>query len=105
MASTSNECQLQLVLQTFEKNPQFNICKTIRFYNIFHSILSIRINDVSIYVITIANSQKLTALKEEVIVREIFDLDLQGFPSRIYDVKNMANRLLTIYNTIRIGPR
>jgi len=68
MTSTSNEYQLQLAFQAFEKDPQLNIHKVIRFYNILHSTLSIRINSISIYTTIIINSQKLTALKEEVVV-------------------------------------
>jgi len=68
MTSTSNEYQLQLVLQTFEKDPQLNIRKAIRLYNILRIILSIRINGVSIYINIITNLQKLTSLKEEVVV-------------------------------------
>src|SRR6266566_7265055 len=103
MASTSNEYQLQLALQTFEKDPQLNVRKAVRLYNILHSTLSIRINSISTHAITITNSQKLTILKKEVIVREIFDLDSQGFLPRIYDIKDIVNRLLTIYDTIRVG--
>jgi len=66
--------------------------------------LSIRINDVSIHATTIANSRKLTALKEEVVVREVFDLDSRGFPPRIHNIEDITNRLLTTYNTTYIGP-
>jgi len=44
-------------------------------------------------------------LKEEVVVREVFDLDSRRFPPRIYNIKNIVNRLLTIYDAIYIGPR
>ncbi len=63
-----NERQLQFAFQTFEKDPQLDIYKTVRLYNIFHSILSYRINGRSIYIYIIANLRKLTALEEEVIV-------------------------------------
>ncbi|SRR6266566_4226020 len=102
MISTSNEYQLQLVFQAFEKDPQLSVYKVIRLYNIFHSILSIRINNVSTYVIIIANSRKLTVLKEEVIVQEVFDLDSRRFPPRMYDVEDIVNRLLAIYNAIYV---
>ncbi len=55
MASTSNESQLQLVLQTFEKDPQLSINKAIQLYNILHTILSTRIKGRSIYIDIIAN--------------------------------------------------
>src|SRR6266566_1049697 len=102
MVSTSNEYQLQLILQIFEKDPQLNIHKATRFYNILHSTLSIRINGVSTRAITIANSRKLTALKKEIVIREILDLNSRGFPPRIYDVEDIANRLLAIYDIIHV---
>ncbi len=68
MVSISNECQLQFVFQAFEKDLQFNICKVVQFYNILHSILSIRINSIFIYTIIITNLRKLTTLEKEVVV-------------------------------------
>ena len=105
MVSTSNKYQLQFIFQTFEKDPQLNVYKAIRFYNILHSILSIRINSISIYITIITNLQKLIMLEKEIIVREIFDLDSRRFPLRIYDVEDIVNRLLTIYDAIRVGLR
>jgi len=55
MASTSNEHQLQLVYQTFEKDLQFNIRKAIQLYNILCTTLSGRINDRPTYIDIIAN--------------------------------------------------
>ncbi len=104
MVSTSNEYQLQLVFQTFEKNFQLNVRKATRLYNILYSTLSIRINGVSTRTITIANSRKLTALEEEVVVQKVFDLDSRRFLPRIYDVEDIANRLLAIYDIIYVGP-
>jgi len=103
MISSSNDNQLQLVLQTFEKDLQLNIRKLARFYNILCTILSVRINGRSIHADTIANSQKLTALKKEVVVRKTFDLDSRGFPPRIHDIEDIANRLLAIYDAIYVG--
>ncbi len=102
MLSTSNKYQLQLVLQTFEKDLQLSIHKAVRLYNILRITLTYYINDRSIYADIIINSQKLTALEEEMVVQEVFDLDSQGFPPRIYNIKDIANRLLTIYNTMRV---
>src|SRR6266566_8421575 len=105
MTSTSNECQLQLAFQTFEKDPQFSVRKVVRLYNILHSTLSTRINGVSTRATIMANSRKLTALEDEVVVREVFDLDSRGFPLWMYDVEDMANRLLATCDTIRVGLR
>ena len=105
MVSTSNECQLQFVLQTFEKDLQLSVRETIRLYNIPHSTLSIRINGVSTHVITIANSRKLTALEKEVIVRKILDLDSRRFLPRIHDVEDIADcwRYAMQYTSDRVG--
>jgi len=75
MALTSNEHQLQLAYQAFEKDPQLNIRKVIRLYNIPRTIFSNRINGRSTYIDIIANSRKLTMLKKEVIVQKVFDLN------------------------------
>ncbi len=103
MALTSNEHQLQLTLQAFERDPQLSIRNTTQLYNIPRTTLSDRINGRSTYTDTIINSQKLTALKEEVIIRKILDLNLRGFPPRIYNVEDIANRLLATYDAIHIG--
>ena len=105
MASVSNKSQLQYVLQTFERDPQLNICKVVRFYNIPHTTLSVWINGRSTREDIITNSRKLTTLKEEVVIREVLDLNSQRFLSRIRDVEDIANRLLAIYNATYIGPR
>ena len=68
MASTSNECQLQLVFQTFEKDPQLSIREVVRFYNVLRITLSTQINGISVRASTIANLRKLTALEKEVVV-------------------------------------
>src|SRR6266699_5770546 len=105
MTSTSNERQLQLVFQAFERDPQLSINKAVRLYNIPRTILSDRINRRSTYADTIPNLRKLTALEEEVVVREVFDLDSRGFHPRMRNIEDMVNRLLAIYNTMRIGLR
>ncbi len=105
MASTFNKRQLQLVLQIFERDFQLDICETVQLYKIPYSILSHRINGCSIYTDTIPNLQKLTVLKEEVVVQEVLDLDSRGFPSWIYDMEDIINRLLAIYDATYIGPR
>jgi len=93
-----------LALQIFEQNLQLGIRKIIRLYKILHSTLSHRINGRSIYIDTMSNLRKLTVLEEEVVVREILDLDSRGFLPWIYNIEDIANRLLTIYDTIYIGP-
>ncbi|SRR6266566_416840 len=105
MTSTFNEHQLQLALQTLERDPQLGIREIVRLYKILHSILSYRINSRSIYTDIIFNLQKLTVLEEEVVVRKVFDLNSQIFLPRIYNMKDMVNRLLAIYDATYVGLR
>src|SRR6266699_6083239 len=104
MTSASNESQLQYTLQTFERDPQLSIRKVVRLYNIPRTTLSVRINGRSICEDIIANSRKLTALEKEMVVREVLDLNSRGFLPRIYDIEDITNRLLTIYDTMCVGP-
>ncbi len=55
MMSTSNEYQLQLVFQIFEKDFQLSIREAIQLYNISRTILTYRINGRSIYTDIITN--------------------------------------------------
>ncbi len=102
MASTSNEHQLQLACQTFEKDPQLSIRKTVRLYNILRITLFDRINSRLIHIDIIVNLRKLIVLKEEVIIQKVFNFDSRRFPLQIYDMEDMINRLLTIYDTTYI---
>jgi hypothetical protein len=49
------------------------------------------------------NRQKLTTLKEEVIIRNILDLDSRGFAPRLAGVEDMANYILESRGGERVG--
>ena len=49
------------------------------------------------------NSKKLTKLKEEVIIRHILELDLQGFAPTLGTIKDMADKLLAARATGQVG--
>jgi hypothetical protein len=51
------------------------------------------------------NSKKLTKLEEEVIVRHILNLDLQGFPPTLGAVQDMANKLLAKRGAGNVGKK
>jgi hypothetical protein len=50
-----------------------------------------------------ANSRKLTALEESVLVQHILDLATKGFPPGMSIVEDMANRLCTTREALRVG--
>ncbi len=94
---------MQFICQAFEKDPQLSIREVVQLYNILRTILSNRINGRPIYTDAIANSRKLTALEEEIVVRKVFDIDSRRFPPQMYDVEDIANRLLAIYDVTYVG--
>ena len=49
------------------------------------------------------NRQKLTKLEEEVIIRNILDLDSRGFAPRLASVEDMANYILESRGGERVG--
>ena len=53
----------------------------------------------------LANSRKLTALEELVLVQFILDLATKGFPPRVSIVGDMASRLLATRHAPRVGTR
>jgi hypothetical protein len=50
-----------------------------------------------------ANCYKLTELEEEVIVRNILDMDSRGFAPRLAGVEDMANFILKSQRGRRVG--
>ena len=47
----------------------------------------------------------MTTLEEEVVIQEILDLDSRRFLLRIYNIEDIANRLLATCDAIYVGPR
>lgn len=48
-------------------------------------------------------SRKLTPIEESVIIQYILDRDSRGFPPRLRDVEDMANKLLTDRGVGKVG--
>jgi hypothetical protein len=65
-------------------------------------MLSNRILRIPLRTTKVLNSQKLTILEEEVIIRYILDLDSRVFPPRRSTVEDIANRILADYNRGRV---
>jgi hypothetical protein len=54
---------------------------------------------------TIANSRKLSDLKEQKLVKYILDLDSRGFSPRISGIKEIANLLRVNRDAAPVGKR
>ena len=70
-----------------------SIKRATSIYTVNYTILSRRKRDTLSHRDYKPNIQKLTNLKENIIIYKILELDTQGFPSRLYNIKNIINRL------------
>jgi hypothetical protein len=77
--------------------------KATRIYNIPEPIFRARLAGRPTCNNTQPNCLKLTELKEEIIVRYIFDRDSKGFSPRLVDIEDIANYFLEAYKTKYIG--
>lgn len=94
MPTICKENQLNLALRSLSKDPSLSLRRAAEIYSVSRSTLSTRRHGTCARRDTIAKSRKLTDLEESTIVQRIFELDIQGFPSRLCGVEEMANRLL-----------
>ena len=51
------------------------------------------------------NSRNLTVLEESTIIKYVLDLDARSFPPRLYEVEDIANRLLAERDALKVGKR
>ena len=49
------------------------------------------------------NSQEVTPLKEEVVIKHILDLDLRGFSPSLNAVREIANKLLAARSAEKVS--
>ena len=96
MNSQFQEVRIRLTIQTIRTNQEMSIRCVIKTYDVSQITLRDRIKDC----IPKAEERKaqynLILIEEETFVRYILDLDSRGFPSRINDVRDMANLLCKI---------
>ena len=105
MATTSNECHLNLALQAMKHDPKLSARAAAELYRVSHATLSRRVKGNLSRRDSTPKSRKLTNLEEETIVQYILDLDARAFPPRLCQVEDMANRLLTERNAPHVGKR
>ena len=94
MPVVTQEARVILTIEAIRTSKKLNIQKAIKIYDIPYIILTHRINRMSTQEETRVKSYKLTKSQEEIIMKYVFDLDLQEFPPQIADVKDITNLLL-----------
>src|SRR4051794_1964251 len=92
--NASQEGRIVLAIQAY-KNRQFrSLRRAADVYNIPRTTLTNRYNGTLFQANYHPIGRKLTATKEQMIVRHILDLDSRGFAPRLCEVVDMADKIL-----------
>ena len=96
MASSSNESRIIIAIDAIKRDPKLTVRKAARIYNVSRTTLHSRRAGRLPRGEKRANSMKLIALKENVILEQIINLVDRGFPPRLEDKRDIADRLLGV---------
>jgi hypothetical protein len=99
------ESRIILALEALKKDPKLSVRKVATIYEIPKSSLHDRHAGKQPRREISANLRKLTDLEEKVLLERVLDLDARGFQPRLSDIREMADRLRTIRDASRVGPR
>ncbi|RKK79541.1 hypothetical protein BFJ71_g16207 [Fusarium oxysporum] len=94
-----------LTLRALQNDPKLGLRPAARLYQVDYYALRRRQKGIQSRRDTIPNSRRLSDLEEQIIVQFILDLDSRGFPPRLRDVEEMANRLLADRDESPVGKR
>jgi hypothetical protein len=99
----SNEADIQLAIHAIKSNQIQGSKPAARVFNIPETTLRYRRAGRRARRDCTPNSKKLTMVEEEAVVRYILDLDTRGFPPSLAAVRDMADTLLALRGTERVG--
>ena len=91
---TCKEADIILAISSINQNQIQSIKRAALTFNVPRSTLRDRRAGITARRDCVPNLKKLTKLKEEVKVRYILDLDLQGFAPTLGTIKDIADKLL-----------
>jgi hypothetical protein len=103
MSVQTQEARIILAIEAIRTSKNLSRRNAAKLYNVPHSTLCDRMNGhTSLYERWPVN-HKLTELEEDVIVRNILDMDTRGFAPRLAGVEDMANFVLESQGRKRVG--
>ena len=94
MEIQTQEARIILAIEALQTSKSLNRRSASILYKVPYSTLTDRMAGRPSRRETKANSLKLTELEEEVIIRNILDMDARGFAPRPASVEDMANYIL-----------
>ncbi|KAL2885194.1 hypothetical protein HOO65_080144 [Ceratocystis lukuohia] len=105
MAPPRNEANIVLALQALQNSPELRLQPAARLYQVNYHALRRRQNGLQCWRNTMPNSQRPSYLEEQVIIKFILGLDLQGFPPQLRSVEEIVKRLLADRDALPVGKR
>jgi hypothetical protein len=103
MEIQTQEARIFLAIEAIRTSKKLSQRSAAKIYKVPLSTLSDRIAGRTYRLETKANGLKLTELEEEVIVRNILDMDSRGFAPQLAGVEDMANFILKSQGGRRVG--
>src|SRR5271156_5297950 len=103
MEIQTKEARIILAIEATRTSKKLSQRSAAKIYKVPLSTLSDRMAGRTYRPETKANSLKLTKLEEEVILRNILDMDSRGFAPRLAGVEDMANFILESRGGKRVG--
>jgi hypothetical protein len=100
---SQQEGRIDLALQAYTSGYFRSIPRAADAFNVRHQRLYDRLHGITSRPQIRLNCLKLTATEEQTIVQYILDLDSRGFAPRLYEVADMADKLLTTRGGIPVG--
>ena len=91
-----------MATEAIQNNRNLSRRQAARIYKVPEITLRSKINGRTSRDDSCHGRQKLTESEENAIIQYVLDLDEQGFPPRIANIKNMANLLLEKRNGERV---
>lgn len=103
MEIQTKEARIILAIEAIRMSKKLSQRSAAKIYKVPLSTLSDRMAGRTYRPETKANGLKLTELEEEVILRNILDMDSRGFAPRLASVEDMANFILESRGGKRVG--
>jgi hypothetical protein len=94
MSVITQEAKIILAIEAIRTSKKLSYRKITKLYQVLYSIFYNKINSRTIFPKRRLANIKLIILEEEVIIRNILDIDSRGFILRLAGIENITNYIL-----------
>jgi hypothetical protein len=94
MSVITQEAKIILAIEAIRTSKKLSYRKATKFYQVSYSIFYNKINNRIIFPKRRLANIKLIILEEEMIIRNILDIDSRGFVSQLVSIEDITNYIL-----------